>query len=233
MTLAFQNLNPLNPATFFAGTIIMKFLYVAALMVSLVQADECEHICNERHAELIKIKDELWHSREEIIREKDEIWHHREAVIREKDELWHSREAIIKEKDELWHRSEQLGREVHDLRIELEKVTEARNEAHRALEASNGGAERLHQLEGLVESQKVDMQHYQKVAEDNHSHMMEYKTQLASQRDRSAQLDSALKDATAKIYELENRSLGQHITSGWKAVVGIVTGNKNSGEGEF
>lgn len=211
----------------------MKFLYVVALITSLVQADECEHICNERNAELIKVKDELWHSREDIIREKDEIWHHREEVIREKDELWHSREAIIKEKDELWHRSEQLGREVHDLQIELEKVVEARNEAHRALEASNGGAERLHELENIIESQKTDMQHYQKKAEDNQGHMMEYKNQLATQRDRSAQLDSALKDATAKIYELENRSLGQQIASGWKAIIGIVTGSKTSGEGEF
>jgi chromosome segregation ATPase len=217
---------------------MMKVLFfvvvvVLAMTASLVQGDECEHICNERNAEIMKVKDEVWHSREEISREKDEIWHHRELVIKEKDELWHSREEIVKEKDELWHRSEQLGREVHDLRLELEQVILARDEAHRALEASHAGGDRVQELENIIESQKVDIEQHQKISQENQKFMVDYKVQLASQRDRAAQLDSALKDATAKIFELEHRSLGQHLTSGWQAVVGLVTGNKATTEGEF
>lgn len=213
----------------------MKLLSVVVLtlIASLVQADECEHICNERNAEIIKAKDELWLSREDILREKDEIWHHRELVIKEKDELWHNREAIIKEKDELWHRSEQLGREIHDLRTEVEQAIVARDEAHRALEASHTSGERVQELESIIESQKVDIEQHQKSAQENQKFMMDYKNQLATQRDRAAQLDSALKDATAKIFELEHRSLGQHIASGWQAVLGMVTGNKAAGESEF
>jgi chromosome segregation ATPase len=205
----------------------MKLLYVLALTASLIHADDdCEHICNERNAELIKVKDEIWHNREDIIREKDEIWHHRETVIREKDDLWHSREAVIKEKDELWQRSEQLGHELHDVRVQLD-------DAKRTIEELQKSRERAQELETIIESQKADIEHHQKTAQENQKFMMDYKNQLASQRDRAAQLDSALKDATAKIFDLENRSLGQHISSGWRSVISLVTGNKGTGESEF
>ena len=189
----------------------MKFASVVLLLVStvvLVAAQDCEHICNEQNQNLIREKDELWHSREAIIKEKDEIWHHREAIIKEKDELWHSREAIIKEKDEIWHEKENLARR---------------------LEESGSVANEVVELRHQLEKQAKDMEHYQTVAQDNQKYMMEYKNALASQRDRAAKLDISLKEANAKIDELEAQTIFKKLQLGFKSL----TGGFKSGKEEF
>lgn len=171
------------------------FLFSAA---SLVASQDCDTICAERQENIIREKDELWHSREAIIREKDELWHSREAIIREKDELWHSREAIIKEKDEFFHRSENLGRELEEVR-------------------ANGNVE---ELRASLNQQQEEARHYQKVAEENQSYMTEYKNELATQRDRYAKLETALKEATKKVDDLENASVGKKLAMGVKQFMG-------------
>ena len=178
--------------------------------------DPCDAICHERHAALVREKDELWHSREAVIREKDELWHSREAVIREKDELWHSREAVIREKEELVQQ-------------------------HRNLQDAAGNVDELRSSlqakESELELKTKEMEHYQKVARDNQKYMQEYKDQLATQRHRSHQLNTALEEARAKIEELENTTffakLRNELSTGWGAVVQYWNNLKEKGEKEL
>jgi DNA repair exonuclease SbcCD ATPase subunit len=191
--------------------------------------DNCDAICNERTVA--------------VVREKDELWHSREAVIREKDELFRSREDIIREKDQFGNEKERLIAVLQQMRQELQTAVNAADEAQRSLQNvhnEQGGNQReLEELRGTVEKQKTDMAHYQKVAQDNQKYMQEYKNQLASQRDRAAKLDQALKVANAKIEELENTSLlmklKKELTMSWKQIVEYWVAVRGKGKtgGEF
>jgi len=199
---------------------LYSLLLALALVVAASAQDEgpnnCDQICSERHAALIREKHELWHSREAIIKEKDEIWHSREAIIKEKDEIWHHREAIIKEKDEISQQKERAVEEAGQ-RDELRQSLETK-EAELALKTK-------------------EMEHYQKVAQDNQKYMQEYKNQLASQRDRASKLNIALAEAQAKIVELESTTflanLQKELSAGWGVVVQYWNNLKKKGEKEL
>jgi len=189
--------------------IAFALLVVASAQDEEQQGTNCDQICEERLAPVVREKDELWHIREALIKEKDELSHSLEAIIKEKDELWHSREAIIKEKDEL-----------------------AQHKDRALQDAGQVGV-----LKQELEKKESEMAHYQKVAQDNQKYMQEYKNQLAIQRDRAAKLNTALQEATAKIEELENTTffakLHKEVSVGWGKIADYWETLRNKGEKEL
>ena len=160
----------------------MKFLWTLLLALALVlavgsaqegegggAADGCEQICNERHAELV--------------REKDELWHSREAIIKEKDELWHSREAIIKEKDEAMHEKERALLEVQ----KLSESTTASDDLKRALEKKE--SEMAHYQKVAQDNQKY-MQEYKNQLASQRDRAAKLKVALAEANKKIAELEN-------------------------------------------
>lgn len=223
---------------------MMKFfwtltVFLLAIAAVLVRAQgECDQICDERSAALAAEKDALWREKEELLRDRD-------AVIRDKDEIWQHRERIIQEKDNIWHEKERVLQDFQRVREELDEAVRARDEVKQSMESMHlekgGVLAEVEQLRKSLETVREDMLHYQKVAQDNQKYMQEYKNQLHTQRDRVAKTDEALKEANAKIEELESTTfinkLQKEIANAWKAIIEYWTNvrskGKSEGNGEF
>jgi chromosome segregation ATPase len=179
----------------------LSWVFVSFAAV-IVHGQDC---CEERN--------QLLQQRDQLVREKDEVWAHRDLVIREKDEIFHEKERFLQE----------LQRAREDLDVALGN-SNSMNEALARIETEKAAL--LTELEGArtsLDQQRGDMEHYQKVAQDNQKYMQEYKNQLATQRDRAAKLEAKLRVAMERIDELENmtfvKTLKKEVASGWDAIV--------------
>jgi chromosome segregation ATPase len=221
--------------------IIMKLYYNLCFIVliltattQIVTANEEEEVEHEQHeeeptADTAEIDCEA--VCEELI----------QPYITEQETYQQEKDVLMKQYEEIFEERDQLMKELQQVREELTMAHTTTNDVRALLETSQNDVKKqyidqINELQKSMDTTKEEMQHYQKVAQDNQKYMQEYKNQLHSQRDKANKLNIALQEANEKIVELENmtfmKQLQKELQMTWNNIIEYWVQLKKKGKTE-